>query len=99
MAIEWTRRRVTTQQYRPAEGQGTADTAARSQPPRGSTVRPQAAATVGAASPHVREAVRRSSTTMRLHSRPGVDWICLGHAMWLVEASGLRLLCDPLLGP
>lgn len=28
-----------------------------------------------------------------------MDWICLGHAMWLVEAAGLRLLCDPLLGP
>ncbi|MCA9710253.1 MAG: MBL fold metallo-hydrolase, partial [Myxococcales bacterium] len=28
-----------------------------------------------------------------------MDWSCLGHAMWLVEAAGLRLLCDPLLGP
>ena len=27
-----------------------------------------------------------------------MDWICLGHAMWLVEAGGQRLLCDPLLG-
>lgn len=28
-----------------------------------------------------------------------MDWLCLGHAMWLVEAGGLRLLFDPLLGP
>ncbi|MCH9683607.1 MAG: MBL fold metallo-hydrolase [Deltaproteobacteria bacterium] len=28
-----------------------------------------------------------------------MDWSCLGHAMWLVEAAGLRLLCDPLLEP
>ncbi|MEM9452844.1 MAG: MBL fold metallo-hydrolase [Myxococcota bacterium] len=28
-----------------------------------------------------------------------MDWSCLGHAMWLVEAAGLRILCDPLLGP
>jgi hypothetical protein len=28
-----------------------------------------------------------------------MDWICLGHAMWLVEAGRQRLLCDPLLGP
>lgn len=27
-----------------------------------------------------------------------MDWTYLGHAMWLVEAAGLRLLCDPLLG-
>jgi hypothetical protein len=26
-------------------------------------------------------------------------WTYLGHAMWLVEAGPLRLLCDPLLGP
>jgi len=26
-----------------------------------------------------------------------MDWICLGHAGWLIEAAGLRLLCDPLL--
>jgi hypothetical protein len=26
-----------------------------------------------------------------------MDWISLGHACWLVEAAGLRLLCDPLL--
>ncbi|MFO0738244.1 MAG: MBL fold metallo-hydrolase [Labilithrix sp.] len=26
-----------------------------------------------------------------------MDWHCLGHAMWLAEASGLRLLFDPLL--
>jgi hypothetical protein len=26
-----------------------------------------------------------------------MDWTYLGHAMWLVEAAGLRLLCDPLL--
>lgn len=29
----------------------------------------------------------------------GMDWSCLGHAMWLVEAAGLRLLFDPLLRP
>jgi hypothetical protein len=28
-----------------------------------------------------------------------VDWLCLGHATWLCEAAGLRLLFDPLLGP
>jgi UDP-MurNAc hydroxylase len=28
-----------------------------------------------------------------------MDWTCLGHAMWLCEAAGLRLLFDPLLGP
>jgi hypothetical protein len=28
-----------------------------------------------------------------------MDWLCLGHAMWLVEAAGLRLLFDPLLEP
>ncbi|MCA9658071.1 MAG: MBL fold metallo-hydrolase [Myxococcales bacterium] len=28
-----------------------------------------------------------------------MDWSHLGHAMWLVEAAGLRLLCDPLLEP
>ena len=28
-----------------------------------------------------------------------MDWLCLGHATWLVEAAGLRLLFDPLLGP
>ena len=28
-----------------------------------------------------------------------MDWYCLGHAMWLVEAEGLRLLFDPLLEP
>lgn len=28
-----------------------------------------------------------------------MDWLCLGHAMWLVEAGGLRLLFDPLLEP
>jgi hypothetical protein len=28
-----------------------------------------------------------------------VDWTCLGHATWLCEAAGLRLLFDPLLGP
>jgi hypothetical protein len=27
-----------------------------------------------------------------------MDWTYLGHAMWLVEAAGLRLVCDPLLG-
>lgn len=26
-------------------------------------------------------------------------WTYLGHAMWLVEAGGLRILCDPLLAP
>ena len=26
-----------------------------------------------------------------------MKWTCLGHACWLVEAAGLRLLCDPLL--
>jgi hypothetical protein len=26
-------------------------------------------------------------------------WTYLGHAMWLVEARGLRILCDPLLAP
>lgn len=26
-----------------------------------------------------------------------MDWHCLGHAMWLAEANGLRLLFDPLL--
>src|SRR5688572_29482381 len=26
-----------------------------------------------------------------------MDWHCLGHAMWLGEANGLRFLCDPLL--
>lgn len=26
-----------------------------------------------------------------------MDWLCLGHATWLAEAGGLRLLCDPLL--
>ena len=25
-------------------------------------------------------------------------WTSLGHACWLIEAAGLRLLCDPLLG-
>lgn len=28
-----------------------------------------------------------------------VDWLCLGHACWLIEAAGLRLLCDPLIEP
>jgi hypothetical protein len=28
-----------------------------------------------------------------------VDWTWLGHAMWLVEAGALRLVCDPLLAP
>ena len=28
-----------------------------------------------------------------------MDWLCLGHATWLAEAGGLRLLFDPLLGP
>jgi UDP-MurNAc hydroxylase len=28
-----------------------------------------------------------------------VEWTWLGHAMWLVEAGALRLLCDPLLAP
>lgn len=27
-----------------------------------------------------------------------MDWSCLGHATWLVEAAGLRLLFDPVLG-
>ena len=26
-----------------------------------------------------------------------MDWVCLGHAMWLVRVGGLRLLFDPLL--
>ena len=26
-----------------------------------------------------------------------MDWTYLGHAMWSIEAAGLRLLCDPLL--
>jgi UDP-MurNAc hydroxylase len=26
-----------------------------------------------------------------------MDWISLGHAGWLIEAAGLRLLCDPLI--
>lgn len=26
-----------------------------------------------------------------------MDWLCLGHAMWLARAGGLRLLFDPLL--
>jgi UDP-MurNAc hydroxylase len=29
---------------------------------------------------------------------PGVRLTSLGHACWLIEAAGLRLLCDPLLG-
>jgi hypothetical protein len=33
-----------------------------------------------------------------LYSR-AVDWLCLGHATWLCEAAGLRVLFDPLLGP
>jgi hypothetical protein len=28
-----------------------------------------------------------------------MDWIALGHAGWLVEVSGLRLLMDPLIAP
>lgn len=28
-----------------------------------------------------------------------MDWLNLGHATWLVQAAGLRLLFDPLLGP
>ena len=28
-----------------------------------------------------------------------MDWLCLGHATWLCEAAGLRVLFDPLLGP
>lgn len=27
-----------------------------------------------------------------------MDWLCLGHASWLCEAAGLRLLFDPILG-
>lgn len=27
-----------------------------------------------------------------------MDWLCLGHAMWLAQAAGLRILFDPLLG-
>lgn len=27
-----------------------------------------------------------------------MDWTCLGHATWLCEAAGLRLLFDPILG-
>ena len=27
-----------------------------------------------------------------------VDWISLGHAMWLIEVGDQRVLCDPLLG-
>jgi UDP-MurNAc hydroxylase len=27
-----------------------------------------------------------------------MDWVCLGHAMWLVDTGRQRILCDPLLG-